>query len=70
MMKGMTIPQLLATAMEAPQQQMMGTVTTTNGIELEFELRILSASIDGKIERYNNPIGVYDTDLDLEDEAA
>lgn len=70
MMKGMTISQLLATAMEAPQQQMMGTVTTTNGIELEFELRILSASRDGKIGRYNNPIGMYDTDLDLEDEAA
>lgn len=54
-----SLPEALACAVEAPDQQIKLTVKLKD-VEMEFELRLLVARRGEEVERYNNPVGMYE----------
>jgi len=55
-----SLPEALARAVEAPNRQIKLTVKLEGGVEMEFELRLLVARHGEEVERYNNPVGMYE----------
>ena len=54
-----SLREALACAAEAPDQQIKLTVKIED-VEMEFEIRLLVARCGEEVERYNNPIGMYE----------